>query len=629
MKSLKETETSIRYSEYITGKEAGIQFFEKRKEIWKNAFPLGDYIPPLKKPEIKEKRLAEQFCPILLVDPNLMAEELCVLRKQLGMKEEGVGKQNSIFKFFPTNVPNVAESIFLFSVGEFPDDLAGAKLMILSQVLPIMRKYPDDVKRKKAFQKYLAIAKKVNAEKKSAATDKGFKIYARKMVKAQKKYLRLLLSSQNLPSKLPVINRHPELQRMLVGALTSIEGKKFDLSIDWLFDLIFPTKCTCKIKYRVLQHPKNSAFFCIQYFAYWPMQLFPWHYGDYEPIFVYVYRTAMRYEPLLVVFNANCGGQPLLKGKRPGHLIRTYFNWELLPEVGRSISQDPVQISPEFFNQMARYMTDAYGGEYKYHEYSGANSYDDSSIDRVFFEGRPMLFVPNTGLTKWHAFEEGLQAIEEKPERREWKIECKLEPLKAADLLHIEWDILDPFKAPFLHPIIGEKNKLMHHPLDVSVLFDLNSFQDWSAFAAYEFFLKFGKYSEMAAKIAEFRGGLLMEMLAMHSQENPDFNFYRAQELFWKYVKKPALAVVGHSTLTGKLPILTDYFGKGMGAPSLNTSLFYKDRSIDPAKGDQYHIVVVDWKAKLRLWFKYRFLFQLRKKFKSIAKRKKSEDHAE
>jgi hypothetical protein len=111
-----------------------------------------------------------------------------------------------------------------------------------------------------------------------------------------------------------------------------------------LFHAIFPTEetPTCVIKYRVSQDPADSNIYGIQYFAYWPVQLFPRHLYDYEPVTIIVRKEGKTFQPLLIAFNADYGAQPLLKGKRPGHIIRTFFNWD---------SQD-LQITPSDFNPM-------------------------------------------------------------------------------------------------------------------------------------------------------------------------------------------------------------------------------------------------------------------------------------
>ena len=44
-----------------------------------------------------------------------------------------------------------------------------------------------------------------------------------------------------------------------------------------------------------------------------------------------------------------------------------------------------------------------------------------------------------------------------------------LQPLKTQDLLHIEWDIRNPFQAPFLYPLIG-KDPRLHLPFDLNSL---------------------------------------------------------------------------------------------------------------------------------------------------------------
>ncbi len=63
----------------------------------------------------------------------------------------------------------------------------------------------------------------------------------------------------------------------------------------------------------------------------------------------------------------------------------------------------------------------------------------------------------------WHAFDQCTPDILQK---KDWIVNLKLLPLDHRDMLHIEWNVNQPFQAPFLYPLVGGKNPLMHYPLD-------------------------------------------------------------------------------------------------------------------------------------------------------------------
>ena len=259
-----------------------------------------------------------------------------------------------------------------------------------------------------------------------------------------------------------------------------IEWKGFKEVILELFDIILEFNAkepspTCVVKYHIVTHPLDRNIFCIMYFTYWPVQLFPAHMFDYEPIYVFVrMQSTQEFEPLLVTFNADPGtlfGRilPLRRGKRPGHIIQTYFDWE----------SDKIQIGATEFNPMADYMTNAFGGEYLYKQVPKEKNL--SHVSRLIGpDGRwPSLLISN----KWHAYQPISDQIPEKYEL----VECEPFPLKAQDLFHIEWDIRNPFQVPFLYPTVGGKNPLMHMPLDLLMLYDNSSFKNWMNFAIHTF----------------------------------------------------------------------------------------------------------------------------------------------
>jgi len=326
-------------------------------------------------------------------------------------------------EYLSRNLENekVDEALFLFSLGYFPEELTSGELRIVAPILkgivPFLDSSPDDHFRTEKTRKRLKVEyQKISKEK--------IKDYAQE-----------------------------------------------------LFEKIIPKGApTCVIKYRVVRSETDPNILCIQYFTYWPIQLFPLHFFDYEPVYVFVrYRSEGGYEPLLITYNANPGTpeqliKPLLFRKRPGHVIRTFINWE------PSLWDHEISVSfPNDYNRMADYMTEAYGGEYLYER---VNGFWDSHTDRIIRPTRrPMLQVR----TKWHAYESCPPEI-----RKSMKpIECKLHPLKTLDLMHIEWDVRNPFQAPFLYPIVGKKkDPLMHLPFEISALLNYENYQRWNTYAS-------------------------------------------------------------------------------------------------------------------------------------------------
>ncbi|UCG68188.1 MAG: hypothetical protein JSV09_10220, partial [Thermoplasmata archaeon] len=271
-----------------------------------------------------------------------------------------------------------------------------------------------------------------------------------------------------------------------------------------LFTHILPeSEPTFQIKFRVIRSENNPMIYCIQYFAYWPIQLFPYHVFDYEPVYVFVNKiSADHYEPILITYNANQGLEKSLfsifKGKRPGHKIRTYINWDI----------EHIPIMPNQYNPMADYMTKAYGGEYLYEKMIG---YQKTHTDYLFDENQNLSFHIDT---KWHAYESHLDS-----DKKDQYWPCKLVPLKTQDLFHIEWDIRNPFQAPFLYPIVGKKkNQLMHLPFTISTIIEPETFQKFNTFALRSIdrslnFRKSAMYNSAAANMDDYRRGLYADTL--------------------------------------------------------------------------------------------------------------------
>ncbi len=407
---------------------------------WKKAFPLSDFNPALDKPSDEDHRLAQQFCPILYVDPLLIREEQADLAKNLGLTED-TGRLASLRKRVRGgDFAGIVDALFLFCLGEFPENLNGAKLAVLGVALP-----ESDIPWDKEM--------------------------------------------------------HGVLDRIR-ERLRSEYSEQFLEYVRNLFSSIFPSENTptCVIKYRVSHDPADKNVYCIQYFAYWPIQLLPRHLYDYEPVYVIVRKKGKTFEPLIVSFNADYGARPLLKGKRPGHIIRSFINWD----------SDDLQITPDDFNPMADYMTKAYGGSYHYQEVPSDRRI--SHIDNLQGTTSPItLFVPK----KWHSYDLATPEVR----RDYWALPCKLHPLKTQDLLHIEWNVQNPFQAPFLFPNVGKKNALMHFPLDAATLWQNETYRRWSNYAMVEFHIKHGRPSQTVSNMYAYQVGLFIDLFAEISGE--------------------------------------------------------------------------------------------------------------
>ncbi|MFW9830357.1 MAG: hypothetical protein ACFFD8_01075 [Candidatus Thorarchaeota archaeon] len=415
---------------------------EKIMKRWKKAFPLAGFKPALRKPTDDEYRLAQQFCPVLYADLSLIKEEQDDLARQLGLRGPPSGFLASIKdRIKSRDFAGITDALFLFSLGEFPDNLTGAKLAVLGVNLP--------------------------------------------------------------ESEIPWDKEMYRVLNQIRERLRKDYAQEFQDYIQSLFRAIFPFEetPTCVIKYRVSRDPADSNVYCIQYFAYWPLQLLPRHLYDYEPVYVIVRKEGKEFVPLIITFNADYGAKPLLKGKRPGHTIRSFLNWD---------SKD-IQITPDDFNPMADYMTKAFGGSYHYKEVPS-----DRRISHInnlqSIDGPITLHIPK----KWHSYDLSTAEIR----RDKIALPCKLHPLKTQDLLHIEWNVRNPFQAPFLYPNVGKKNALMHFPLDAATLWQSETYRRWSDYALVEFHIKHGRPSQTVSNLYAYQVGLFIDVFSEISGES-------------------------------------------------------------------------------------------------------------
>jgi hypothetical protein len=434
----------VRRSDTTSGYIGKLTEFEQIKlkhELWKKAFPLAGFAPPLSAPTDDDKRLAQKFCPELHVKKELFIKE----RKALRDSFEHVN-----YSEFALKLLKILSFLYSDPLGNFSLKMAAKQLMVrnkLAESLFLLRvgRFPEEYIDGAAF--YLLFC----------SLKEELENY---------KYIRGLFEKGE--EKARAYNL--EIYESMAKKYTNLDDVRPLVST--LFEeQVSDDKPTCVIKYRVMRSLNNPNLCCIQYFSYWPIQIRPPHVFDYEPIYVFVNEakeetesTTLEHrspeEPLLIVFNANPGSLtkklgPLTHGKRPGHVIRTFINW--------NSTALRTSIHPSQFNSMADYMTRAYGADYLYEE---INNTEDSHIDQLFqFNGmhcdRPQFIVSES----YHAYNtpnQGGSNLE--------KVGSELlQPLKTQDLLHIEWDIRNPFQAPFLYPLIG-KDPRLHLPFDLNSL---------------------------------------------------------------------------------------------------------------------------------------------------------------
>ena len=389
------------------------------KSRWQRAFPLAKFAPvlePLEEtPQFSPSKLAKQFCPHLWVDPDIMRKE----RKFLFDTINKGGK----------NLDKVTEALFLYELGRFPKVTTAAKLRLLGPALWI---------------------KKVSGK----IPENGI-----------------------LGMHLGNVERAMLIEEVQFALREEIEWNDLKEEVLDLFNEILKYDTndpspTCVVKYHIVRHPLDPDIYCIMYFTYWPIQLFPPHIFDYEPFYVFVRRKSRnKFEPLLMTFNADPGtyykrAKPLRRRKKMGHIILTYFNWNI----------DTLQITPYHYNPMAEYMTNAFGRQYLYKEVPSKELEEMKALTHINRlrspSGHPIgLLISN----KWHAY----QPISNQIPKNYQLVKSEPVPLKTQDLFHIEWDIRNPFQAPYLYPTVGGKNPLMHLPLDLVMLYEHTSFSKW------------------------------------------------------------------------------------------------------------------------------------------------------
>lgn len=246
---------------------------------------------------------------------------------------------------------------------------------------------------------------------------------------------------------------------------------------------------TCVIKFNVIHHQNDPNLVCVQYFFYWSIQIFPHHFFDYEPIYVYAYLHNNKSDILSVSFNSvpvnkvNLGSFLSQFGKRPGHLIRLFFNdnkaqWSFNDDSKGEGNSETLYFRFEDYNEFADFMTLAYSGQYVY-EKIPKNCLENNLSKITNEEGRIILCIPKkVGFPVLHAF--GV-CSQELVSQKDLILNCDLIPLSSWDLLHIEWNIDRPFQAPFLYPVVGKKNPLMHLPFDFYDFSDINQ-RSWQRF---------------------------------------------------------------------------------------------------------------------------------------------------
>jgi hypothetical protein len=99
-------------------------------------------------------------------------------------------------------------------------------------------------------------------------------------------------------------------------------------------------------------------------------------------------------------------------------------------------------------------------------------------------------------------------------------LSCELHPLKSQDLLHIGWEVLDPFQAPFLYPTRGKDNALMHFPLNAATLWHAPTYHRWNDYALFEMHIKQERPSKTVSNIYSYQVGLLIDLFSEFSGES-------------------------------------------------------------------------------------------------------------
>jgi hypothetical protein len=397
--------------------------------------------------------LASKYCPRLYVDPKLFAKERGVLARNLGVDGialSGLTGLREVFRFRDFNT--TADSIFHL----FP-----LQLYIYN------------------FDKKLRAILTKESSRQDVTGANLWLLCRFKQILERVKSERYWLESNRHD------NRWRPMDTLRLNLLKGMETFCDDISdsfvrncIQTLFMEIFPNKSspTCIIKFNVLHHPKDPNLLCIQYFFYWPIQIWPHHIFDYEPVYVYLYKIGENVDPQLLAVAYNSVGNKWatrkvilsLFRKYPGHLIRIFFNYDFEKKNEDFLDQpwgtNPLVFAHDEFNHLASFMTKAYGGKYVYEELP--EDKEKSHIKRLLDkDGRIALCIPKTMGTPiyWHSFD---LCSSDVLSQEEWRLNTDLFPLNCHDLLHIEWNINSPFRAPFLYPVVGGTNPRMHAPFD-------------------------------------------------------------------------------------------------------------------------------------------------------------------
>ena len=498
----------------------------KDLERWFSAFPSS--VLPVSRGVEEDKadfQLAKHLCPQLYVDPRIFAMERAVLAWNLNVRGIRRNALSALLQIFHRRaLEKTTDAIFnMFSLNRcrtsenpegFTEQDAGAELWLLNHLKLIEElAKPDNLRRKYADGQKpheFIIPENYLKERFSDSTETALRI---KLLEELTEYFSKIRPSDSS------IKEH----------------------ISELFEAAFPSGCpTCVIKYNVVHHPIVTNLICVQYFFYWPIQIWPHHFFDYEPIYVYAKKDGEKATIIAASINSlsiKVAIQKMLFSffrKRPGHIIRLFFN--ILGNQRRFIGSSKSEhgdmpylnlSNMVRFDRLADAMMHAYSGKYIYEkgyeiqkrdifDNLGQENEDHIALCIPNFLGKPLL---------WHSFDLLHSRMVDK---KDWLLKCPLLPLGSHDLLHIEWDTYDPFKAPFLYPIVGRKNPLMHLPFDFTDLCEekrVNVQSEWYNFCENEWEKQFGGRSFI------YRMGKLIELLYNLQKK-------RVPDKLWLSIKK-------------------------------------------------------------------------------------------
>lgn len=477
-KARNEFVESMRKNEELT---EDIRISSEYRELTKNngwLFPRAQC--PEKKSDFNDRlydyNLAKMYCPRLYVDPKIFEIEQSILVRNLKVKD------------IQTSAPAV---IKLRELLRLKNDNA--------YVNAIFNLYSDD---SLEVQGYTEEDQRTASKRLLKNCTEGVNLWLLsniqsivKAVESQRDWLKSISSDKRWR---PEDTRRLSLLNELLNTVRTVmpSDTQMDVFKHSIFTNIFNStqSPTCVIKYNVVHHEKDPNLICIQYFVYWPIQIWPHHLFDYEPIYTYIYVHENKSEILAASFNniadMKSNATTILSAfrKRPGHLIKTWFNPESGSWYGTKSDTKEYDLTVRRFdfsnyNEIAGFMTKAYSGQYTYQEVT-----DKSNKEMVpqLFKGdyRITLCIPKMLGTPvlWHSFD---ICPEEVAKNKDFLIDCPLVPLSCHDLLHIEWNVNEPFQAPFLYPVVGDKNPAMHLPVDFIDLSEYNQ-KAWQEFCRHE-----------------------------------------------------------------------------------------------------------------------------------------------